>query len=60
MSAAVPQGNSADRYEVERRIFLIEGTTLALDPDATERHSIEGLNVDRFPEYRSSPFGSCR
>lgn len=60
MSAAVPKGDSADEYEVERRFFLMEGTELILDPDATERHTIEGLNVDRFPEYRSSPFGGCR
>jgi hypothetical protein len=59
MSAAVPKGARATDYEVERRFFLVEGTTLKLDRGSIEHHSIDGLTVDRFPEFASSPFVGC-
>lgn len=59
MSAAVPIGASAERYEVERRFFRLNGTTLELQPGATEVHEVEGLTVERFREFAGSPFGSC-
>lgn len=59
MSAAIPMGDSAERYEVERRFFRLGGTVLTLQPDATEVHEVEGLTVDRFREFAASPFGSC-
>lgn len=59
MSAATPLGSSADRYEVERRFFRLEGTVLTLQPGSTEVHQVDGLELDPFPEFQSSPFGLC-
>ena len=59
MSAAIPIGDSAETYEVERRFFRLNGTKLTLQPDATEVHEVEGLTVERFREFAGSPFGSC-
>jgi hypothetical protein len=59
MSAAIPMGDSADRYEVERRFFRLDGTVLKLHPESTEVHEVEGLTVDRFREFAGSPFLSC-
>ena len=59
MAAAVPSGNTAKRYEVERRFFLVEGTTLSLDDGSIERHTVKGAELDRFPEFASSPFVGC-
>ena len=59
MSAAIPIGDSAERYEVERRFFRLEGTELSLQPGSTEVHEVEGLTVERFREFAGSPFGSC-
>lgn len=59
MSAATPVGASAASYRIERRYFQPEGTKLILDRSATESMVIEGLEVDRFAEFRGSPFLSC-
>ena len=59
MSIAIPMGDSAENYEVERRFFRLSGTELTLQPDATEVHEVEGLTVERFREFAGSPFGSC-
>ena len=59
MSAATPVGASAVSYRVERRYFQPEGTKLILDRSATESMVVEDLGVDRFPEFRGSPFLSC-
>ena len=59
MSAAIPVGDSAERYEVERRFFRLDGTELSLQSDSTEVHEVEGLTVERFREFAGSPFGSC-
>ena len=59
MSAATPMGSSADRYEVERRFFRLEGTVLVLQPGSNEVHQVDALELDPFPEFRSSPFGLC-
>ena len=59
MSAAIPMGNAADRYKVERRFFRLDSTVLALQPESTEVHEVKGLTVDSFREFAGSPFGSC-
>jgi hypothetical protein len=59
VSAAVPSGSTAERYEVERRFFLVEGTTLRLDEGSIERHTVPGSQIDRFPEFERSPFVGC-
>jgi hypothetical protein len=59
MSVALPKGSSSDSYEVERRFFSFRGTELVLDPDLNEKHTVKGLKIDDFPEFASSPFGSC-
>ncbi len=55
ISAAIP---FRDVYEVRRRVFTFEGTTLQpRGPARVARVPIERL--DRFGEFASSPFGSC-
>ena len=62
VSTATPSGSSADAgsvaYEVERRFFSFDGVDLEEEDVETETVPIEELN--RFPEYESSPFGNCR
>ena len=53
-SFAAPEGN---RYRVERRFLAFEGAELVQEDVQVERVSLE--EIDRFPEYRASPFGSC-
>ena len=59
MSAALPVGAGADTYRVERRFFSPSHTALVLEKKLTERHTVEGLKVDDFPEFAGSPFLSC-
>ena len=59
MAAAIPSGNTAARYEVERRFYLVEGTTLRLDEGSIEHHEVPARDIDRFPEFESSPFVGC-
>jgi hypothetical protein len=56
ISTATPKG--AD-YRVTRRFFRFEGLTLRGEPSATERERVALEDLDRFPEYESSPFGGC-
>ena len=53
-SFAAPDGRS---YRVERRFLVFEGTRLVEDRVEVERSPLE--EIERFPEYRASPFGSC-
>jgi hypothetical protein len=53
-SLAAPAG---DRYRVERRFLVFDGTELIEDDVEVSRVPIEEIND--FPEYTSSPFGSC-
>ena len=53
-SFAAPDGRS---YRVERRFLVFEGTRLVEDRVEVERTPLE--EIERFPEYRASPFGSC-
>jgi hypothetical protein len=53
-SFAAPDG---DRYRVERRFLEFEGTVLVEADVRVERVALE--EIDRFPEYGASPFGSC-
>lgn len=59
MSAATPMGSGADRYEVERRFYRLEGTVLTLQPESTEVHQVDGLELEPFREFGTSPFGMC-
>ncbi|MDQ3916800.1 MAG: hypothetical protein M3323_15975 [Actinomycetota bacterium] len=53
-SFAAPAGRS---YRVERRFLVFEGTRLVEERVEVERTPLE--EIDRFPEYAASPFGSC-
>jgi hypothetical protein len=59
MSAAIPSGDSADAYEVERRFFRVQGSKLVLDKDRTRVEVVDAAGVDEFPEFSGSPFLSC-
>lgn len=59
MSAAVPAGDGADRYVVERRFFTMTTSALVLEKEQTEKRTVSGLKIDDFPEFAASPFGSC-
>ncbi|MFN2586937.1 MAG: hypothetical protein ABR613_02300, partial [Actinomycetota bacterium] len=53
-SFAAPDGRS---YRIERRFLVFDGPRLVEDRVEVERAPLEEL--DRFPEYAASPFGSC-
>jgi hypothetical protein len=53
-SFAAPDGAS---YRIERRFLVFEGTRLVEDRVEVETAPLE--EIDRFPEYAASPFGSC-
>lgn len=59
-SATPAPGRSAQEhqlYRVERRRFtLVDGR---LKPNGSETHTIPIEELERFPEYRSTPFGDC-
>jgi hypothetical protein len=54
-SSALPHG---DAYRVERTFYDLSGAELVREDREVERVRIE--EIDRFPEYAASPFGSCR
>jgi hypothetical protein len=57
-SSAIPAADeSGETYKVRRRIFSL--STGKLEPEKTEHHSISIHDLERFPEYRTSPFGNC-
>lgn len=53
-SSALPDG---DVYRVERTVYELAGAELIREDKEVERLPLEEL--DRFPEYSASPFGSC-
>ena len=61
VSVATPsfeQGDAAEGiYEVERRHFVFEGSVL--EKESVEVHDVPIDQLERFPEYGASPFGSC-
>ena len=60
VSSAVPAvggAGGAVRYEVERRFFTYEGTTL--DEAEVETETVASGDLNRFPEFSAGPFGSC-
>jgi hypothetical protein len=59
MTAAVPSGDTADAYRVERRYFLATGSTLVLDKERTEHETVTARDLDELTELTSAPFGSC-
>lgn len=59
LSAAIPSGSDAETYDVERRFFRVEGAAFSLEPRRTETHQVRAKGVQGFPEFVSSPFGSC-
>ena len=56
ISTATPSSEQGV-YEIERRFFVFDGTDLERGEVKTERAPISRMS--RFPEYSSSPFGSC-
>jgi hypothetical protein len=59
ISVALPEGNTAEAYEVERRFFTSAGAKIVLVRSRTERHTVDATGIDDFPEFAGSPFGSC-
>ena len=61
VSVATPSfepGDAAEGiYEVERRLFVFEGSVL--ERESVETHDVPIDQLERFPEYGASPFGSC-
>lgn len=57
VSSATPSGSGADRYQVERRFYALEGATLV--PRGRERRVVAARDLDDLPEFTSLPFGSC-
>lgn len=56
ISTAVP-GSDQGVYEIERRFYVFDGTDL--ERGDVESESAPIARLSRFPEYSSSPFGSC-
>jgi hypothetical protein len=56
VSTAMP-GSSQGSYEIERRFYAFDGAVLKREDVESARVPIARLS--RFPEYSSSPFGSC-
>jgi hypothetical protein len=52
-----PTQNGQALYEIERRFYAFDGAVLETEDVETAEIPIARLN--RFPEYASSPFGSC-
>jgi hypothetical protein len=59
ITVALPVGAAADAYKVERRFFSPSYTGFHLQEELTEKHTVEGLKIDDFPEFAGSPFLSC-
>lgn len=59
ISAATPASTQEGQgvYEIERRFYSFDGAVLERDDVETQQVPIARLS--RFPEYASSPFGSC-
>ncbi|MFN2525095.1 MAG: hypothetical protein ABR505_02355 [Actinomycetota bacterium] len=55
VSVAVPRGRNS--YLVTRRFYKTEGSSL--EPAEEEQHGVAARQLNRFPEYETSPFGSC-
>lgn len=56
LSSAIPKAN---RYQVNRRFFLPSGATLELQAAASRRSVVTLNELEDFPEFRASPFGTC-
>lgn len=59
VSTATP-GSTQDGqslYEIERRFYSFDGARL--EREDVETHQVPIARLSRFPEYTSSPFGSC-
>jgi hypothetical protein len=56
LSSAIPK---ADRYQVTRRFFTPSGANLDLNVDASRRLVVTLNELEDFPEFGASPFGSC-
>jgi hypothetical protein len=59
VSSAIPEVENGENYQVVRRFFLVRGTELTFDRGSVERHTTDGLDVSRFPEFARSPFVGC-
>ena len=56
VSSAIPRGQ---RYQVTRSFYAPSGATLEPSTPATRRAVVALEQVEDFPEFASSPFGSC-
>jgi hypothetical protein len=56
VSSAIPKGR---RYEVSRSFYRPSGPTLQLQSSDSRRSVVAANEIDDFPEFASSPFGSC-
>lgn len=59
MTAAVPSGDTADSYRVERRYFNATRNILDLEKERTEHETVTARDLDELTELTSAPFGSC-
>ncbi|HEY7875253.1 MAG TPA: hypothetical protein VIG64_09030 [Actinomycetota bacterium] len=56
LSSAIPKGN---RYQVTRRFFTPNGATLDLNVETSRRLVVTSNELEDFPEFGASPFGTC-
>lgn len=56
VSSAIPKGQ---RYQVTRSFYEPSGPTLELQASASRRAVVSLQELEDFPEFASSPFGSC-
>jgi hypothetical protein len=56
VSTAIPRGQ---RYQVTRNFYRPSGATLELVPSDDRRPVVSLEGIQDFPEFASSPFGSC-
>ena len=54
ISAAIP---AEDRYTLERKFYRVAGSDFV--PEESELHTVRFRELNDFPEFLGSPFGSC-
>lgn len=56
VSSAIPRG---ERYQVSRNFYEAAGAILQLQASASRRAVVTAQEIEDFPEFARSPFGSC-
>ena len=56
ITQAVPQG---DEYKITRTAYVVVGGLLTPQEEGVKTARLPIERLDRFPEFRASPFGSC-